>query len=215
MPARLDRFEFDRQQVVSVAASRPLRAIAMRAAGVLACALSVMAVSGCSSLLPRGSTGVSKPWESFDQARTTFDGVVLNTTKLNDLTAMGIDPGQTPNVLQLSHAEVLKRLMPPVSVPISALEPGVQACLAAQSGCRGLEVEQRVLKRERVSPFVLDFLNFQRTTQTTGWRFNALFVMVDDVVVYKLWTGQPKITEVESVRNPLGPFQGAGEARRR
>jgi hypothetical protein len=36
-------------------------------------------------------------------------------------------------------------------------------------------------------------------------------VMVDDRVVYKQWSGQPQVRETRVSRNPLGPFQGAGE----
>ena len=66
-------------------------------------------------------------------------------------------------------------------------------------------------RSERVGSFFLDFLNFRRTTEITGWRFNAVVVLKDDVVVYKLWGGRPMIKELNESRNPLGPLQGGGE----
>ena len=68
------------------------------------------------------------------------------------------------------------------------------------------------LKKKRAGNFWLDALNFKRLTETTGWRFTGLIVLKDDLVVYKLWGGQPSIQEAETSRNPLGPFQGFTES---
>jgi hypothetical protein len=59
---------------------------------------------------------------------------------------------------------------------------------------------------------LLDFLNFRRNTVTTGWKFSALIVVIDDTDVYKQWDGQPKIETTEARTNPLGPLQSMGEA---
>jgi len=45
----------------------------------------------------------------------------------------------------------------------------------------------------------------------TGWRFKAVFLVIDDVVVDKFWNGDPKIIEDRDEKFPLGPLQGAGE----
>jgi hypothetical protein len=73
-------------------------------------------------------------------------------------------------------------------------------------------MEPSKMDQTRVGNFFLDFLNFKRHTLTTGWKFSALIVVVDDKVVYKQWTGQPKIESTELRSNPLGPLQGMGEA---
>ena len=52
------------------------------------------------------------------------------------------------------------------------------------------------------------------TLLPTGWRFNALVVLKDDLVVYKLWGGQPTIRETEKDTRPLGPLQNLGESLR-
>ena len=57
---------------------------------------------------------------------------------------------------------------------------------------------------------MLDFMNFKRDTHTTGWKFSALIVIIEDKVVYKQWSGNPNIDRNESQNNPLGPLQGAG-----
>lgn len=68
-----------------------------------------------------------------------------------------------------------------------------------------------MLTRNRYGSFWADMLNFTRKTDIVGWRFNAVVLITDDVVVYKLTGGQPAIHEHEESTNPLGPFQGAGE----
>lgn len=40
-----------------------------------------------------------------------------------------------------------------------------------------------------------------------GWRFNGMLLIKDNMVVYKLISGQPLIREREQSRNPLGPLQ--------
>ena len=56
----------------------------------------------------------------------------------------------------------------------------------------------------------MDFVNLKRTTETTGWRFNATILMVNGLVVHRTWGGQPLVQEVEVRKNPLGPLQDGG-----
>ena len=86
--------------------------------------------------------------------------------------------------------------------------------MKAQDGCIGYFMEPSRIDRKRVGNFMLDFLNFKRDTLTTGWKFGALIVVVDDKVVFKQWSGRPRIEETELRRNPLGPLQGLGEGLR-
>jgi hypothetical protein len=79
--------------------------------------------------------------------------------------------------------------------------------VTAKVGCRGFEVNQKVLNRQRNGYFLLDLLGFKRDTEISGWQFSGLILMKDDVVVYKLTGGQPSIVGKESTQNPLGPVQ--------
>jgi hypothetical protein len=84
--------------------------------------------------------------------------------------------------------------------------------MKVQQACVGYLMEPSKIDQRRVGNFFLDFLNFKRQTLTTGWKFSALIVVVDQMVVYKQWTGQPKIESTDLRTNPLGPLQGMGEA---
>lgn len=78
--------------------------------------------------------------------------------------------------------------------------------------CRGFEIDQRVVKRDRYGSFWMDFLGFKRKVDVTGWHFRGMVLIKDQLVVYKLVGGQPMIHELEHSTNPLGPFQGVGES---
>lgn len=176
---------------------------------VIAAVAVVMAA--CSALLPHGEAVTASPWQSFEEAQRTFDQVILHETTVADLQRLRIDPASTPNVTILNYSDVLRRFIPNPSIDASSLDLGVQECLRAATRCQGYEVDHRVLKRNRYGNFWADLFNFKRKTDIVGWRFNAVVLITDGVVVYKLTGGQPEIHDREENTNPLGPFQGAGE----
>ena len=60
----------------------------------------------------------------------------------------------------------------------------------------------------------LDIIGVQRETRETGWSATMLLLLVDDIVVYKLWSGSPNQDERRQETNPLGPAQDlSGTAR--
>ncbi|MGC9163797.1 MAG: hypothetical protein ACP5F9_09675 [Thiomonas sp.] len=186
------------------------RSVRRRLTGFVGLCLAVV-LGGCASLLPRGAAQTGKPWSDFQQANAAFERIQPFVTTTAQLREQGIDPLSTPNITILNYADIVRRLVPPSGSDI-ALDPGIRACLQAQTACRGYEIDQRHIDRKRVGNFWLDFLDFRRETVTTGWRFNMLLLVVNDRVVYKLWGGQPEISEVETTRNPLGPLQGFGQS---
>ena len=48
---------------------------------------------------------------------------------------------------------------------------------------------------------------FKRKREDYGWYFNALIVINEDLVIYKLWGGKPMTHEFHETKKPLGPFQ--------
>lgn len=55
--------------------------------------------------------------------------------------------------------------------------------------------------RERKGSFLLDFLNFERTTVVTGWRFEALVVVRDGLVLFRNFGANP--TMITSSTKPI------------
>lgn len=168
-------------------------------------------VSGCTSMLPAGRQETVTPWHTFEDAKAAYEKIEPYKTPVADLHTLGYDPAQTANVTILNYSQVAKTVLPHSNVSIEDLPQGIRDCVRAEKKCIGYSLEQNHVKRKRVGNFFMDFLNFDRETLITGWRFTALIVLVDGTVVYKQWSGQPMVRQVERNRNPLGPLQGAGD----
>jgi hypothetical protein len=181
-----------------------------RPAGALTWCLTVCLVSGCTGLLPHSKEATASPWATYREAQAAFDRIIPGKTTAEDLRELSLDPETVPNIAILNYSDVLRRFMLNQSVTLSDLDRGVQECVMAKTVCRGLEINQRLVKKHRNGSFWLDLLGFKRETHTEGWRFNALVLLKDGVVVYKLTGGQPVIQESEHTQNPLGPVQSIG-----
>ena len=172
----------------------------------------VMSLGACSSLLPTESKATQTRWTSYEQAESEFASIKSGETTLRQLKVMGIDPATTPNIALLSHADLLRRLEAVAAFGEPALDPAMRVCVAARQKCYAYHLEQTLLKRNRVGNFWLDMLNFKRITDVTGWQFDALIIISNDLVVYKTWSGKQNIHEIESEHHPLGPLQGIGSS---
>ena len=177
------------------------------------CFLMLGMLSGCGSLLPRSQVVSNSPWQSFQEARQTFEKIIPGTTTVADLRDLQLDPEANPNMTILNYSDVLRRFVAGPSMQAGDLDEGVRECLAAKTVCSGYEVDQRMTVRQRDGNFWADFTNFRRSTAVSGWRFNGLLLVKNNIVIYKLTGGQPVIQEHEENHNPLGPFQGMGESR--
>jgi hypothetical protein len=170
-----------------------------------------LGLTGCASWLPQAS---SDPvyFTSFDQAKLAVESIEPGRTRLQDLKDLHLDSVQQPNTVLLSYADILRRVMGGSVLAKQDLAPGIVQCLEAPDACQGLEYNISSIHKDRVGSFWLDFINFKRETVTSGWRFNALVLSVDGVVVYRSWGGQPEVNLVDKQRNPLGPLQEIGPA---
>lgn len=175
------------------------------------CLLSILA--GCESLLPEGKLETKTPWDSYAAGQAMFAKIVPGKTTMADLKALDIEPDKTPNVAMLGHADLLRRLVAASSIDITRIDPGLQVCVSVASSCVAYEIVQTHTDRKRIGGFWVDFLNFKRQVDVTGWQFDALIVVKGNLVVYKLWSGNPNIHQLENDRNPLGPLQGMGSGR--
>ncbi len=167
-----------------------------------------MFTAGCTGMLPAAKNAVEGPWRSFEEARITFLQIIPYQTTRAELDAIGLNPSRNPNITLLNYSDVIRRFVPPGGVDGYSLDPGVMDCIRVRSDCQGYELDQKTLRRDRYGNFWLDFFNFNRKTMTTGWEFNAVWLVKNEVVVYKLIGGKPQVREDESRRNPLGPLQG-------
>ncbi|MES2932421.1 MAG: hypothetical protein V4805_02905 [Pseudomonadota bacterium] len=170
----------------------------------------LVGLTGCASLLPEGKQSTQTPWKSYSEAQEMFAKIVPGSTTLSQLKALGVDPEVTSNVGVLAQADLLRRLIPSATFDIHQIDPGLQLCLAAAQTCFAYEIEQTSLDRKRYGNFMADFFNFRRRVDVTGWQFDAIVVIKGETVIFKQWSGKPKIHQTEDERSPLGPLQGIG-----
>jgi len=163
--------------------------------------------SGCVTLLPAGKDTIRSRWKSFNEAKTDFDRVVPNKTTTRELRKYGFDLYSTPNIRILNYIDIAVATQ---SLKKEELDGGLALCLSVRNNCQAYEFTPQEIRSERYGNFWLDIFNFKRRTRDKGWRFRALFVVVDDIVVEKLWGGDPNVDTDRELRNPLGPLQDAG-----
>ncbi len=171
----------------------------------------VLITIGCSTLLPSSRITVQSPWNSFDDAKASFDKIIPLKTTAQELQSLGFDPFSTPNIRILTYLDIMNRFMPNPSIKKEDLDEGIQACINAKANCKAYEFEPKIMKTKRYGNFWLDFFNFRRQTKESGWKFEAIIILIDNIVVYKLSGGSPKIDENRETKNPLGPLQNVDD----
>lgn len=169
----------------------------------------VALVGACSSMLPVSHSDASS-FQSFEEARNAVVALVPMKSSRTAGEKDGVDFAKQPNTKILTHSDVVRLLVPAGLLKREDLDPGILVCLEARDACNGLDITASKIVKARTGNFFADFINFRQRTETTGWRFNALILYVDDLVVYRSWGGQPKVDELDVATRPLGPFQELG-----
>mgnify|MGYP003387168949 CR=1 FL=1 len=191
----------------ATAIDQPSRSRAARLGFILMLLLSTL-LGACSSALPRTEDTTRSRWNHFEDALADYNKIIPQQTTTEELKALGYDPYTQPNIRILSYLEVTQRFMPNQSITLDDLDPGISDCVRAKSKCMAYEAHPKRIKSKRVGNAFLDVLTFKRRTIETGWSFDALIVINDGIVVYKVWSGQPIVSGEKVRKNPLGPLQG-------
>lgn len=167
----------------------------------------VLTTTGCKSLFSSTSQRARTPWQNFEEAQGAYDKVIPHKTTLTELKTMGFDPLTTPNVKILTYLDIIQRFIPNSSITLQDLQPDVRDCIESKDCCHAYEMDLDLTDSKRYGNLALDVFGFNRKTRTTGWRFKALVIVKDDVVAYKLRSGEPNVNRLEQKKKPLGPLQ--------
>ena len=178
---------------------------------ISACGLTLilLCINGCSSTayLPSARETIQSPWHSFDDVKSAFDKIIPDQTSTEELQKLGFDPFTTPNIELNNYLDITQRFIPNQSIRMEDLNEALQRCLNDRERCHAYDVNLHHTSKDRYGNVVFDLFNFRRKTKLTGWEFKAIIVMQDNLVIYKLWSGKPKIDENRDTKNPFGPFQ--------
>ena len=162
-------------------------------------------ISGCASILPTTKTFSSNAWTSFDDIDKQYKRVILGITTINDLKEMGFDPYTASNVKIDSYLDVRQRF-DPLGTGLS-IPKEVKKCLNNYDLCKAYVANISYTENDRDGNAFLDLTGFVRQVTNSGWNFQAVFIINNDIVVYKLWSGDPNIKKVVIDKQPLGPLQ--------
>jgi hypothetical protein len=167
----------------------------------------VLPTTGCKSLFSSSSQRSRTPWQNFEQAQAAYDKVIPHQTSALELKSLGFDPLNTPNVKILTYLDLIQRFIPNASITLNDLQPDVRACIESKDCCHAYELELDMTDNKRYGNLMLDIFGFNRKTKTSGWTFKALIIVKDDMVAYKLRSGEPNVDRLEKKTKPLGPLQ--------
>src|SRR4030067_2214421 len=167
---------------------------------------------GCGSLLPSvKETTKTYWWGFFDDAKIAVEQIIPYKTTTGELQKLGVDPYQTPNLKILTYLDIIQRFMFNPSIKREDLDRGIQDCINAKTNCSAYEIQLKNITKKRHGNVLLDLFNFKKKTKESGGEFEALIVIVNNNVVYKLWGGKPIIDESREIKNPLGPLQNPSD----
>src|SRR5437867_2445542 len=167
----------------------------------------VLTTTGCRALFTSSSQRSRTPWQNFEEAQAAYDKVVPHKTTLSELRTLGFDPLATPNVKILTYLDLIQRFVPNASIALKDLQPDVRDCIESKDCCHAYELDLDQTNNKRYGNIALDMFGFDRKTKTSGWTFKALIIVKDDVVAYKIRSGEPNVDRLERKTKPLGPFQ--------
>ena len=173
----------------------------------LMCLALVFSTTGCKSLFSSSVTRTRTPWQNFEQAQEAYDRVIPHKTSLPELKRLGFDPMTTPNIKILTYLDLIQRFIPNASITMNDLQPDVRSCIESKDCCHAYELEVELTDSKRYGNLMLDVFGFNRKTKTSGWTFKALIIVKDDVVAYKLRSGEPNLDRLDKKVRPLGPLQ--------
>ncbi|HUJ02502.1 MAG TPA: hypothetical protein VLW75_02615 [Rhizomicrobium sp.] len=170
-------------------------------------------LAGCGGLglLPSQTDDQNTHFQSYDDVEAAYEAVRPGQTPASDLSKEGFDSAHSPNVEVLSYLGVIERFMPRNSISFDELDPAVQSCIEARERCTAYVFHPGRLHQERTGNFLLDLFGFERTTVSTGWQAEVVFLVQDSRVAYKVMLGKPNIDTSRDLVQPLGPLQDFGD----
>lgn len=173
-----------------------------------------LGLGGCGTLLPRQTENAAQDFASYRDVQFSFNRVEPRVTQTPQLARLGFYVDSSPNVQILSYLGVMERFMPGGAVTIAEVAPEVRRCIEAREACVGYVFNFEHREEQRVGSVALDMLSFSRTTLTSGWSAEVLFLVEDRTVIYKLLSGSPNVDERRETVRPLGPLQDVSDTAR-
>ena len=167
----------------------------------------VFLTAGCRSLFSSSQSTIVSRWNSYNEVESAFEKITPYHTSAGDLKTLGFHPAVSPNVKILTFVDIIQTFMPNPAIRLEDLPAAVRECIEAKENSRAYLVELQDIQDKRHGSLILDIFGFKRKTHESGWRFKGLILIKDELVVYKLSSGEPLVSREEKKLKPLGPLQ--------
>lgn len=167
----------------------------------------LLMLTGCASLFSSTRSTTDGRWKGYSEVSSAFNVIQPGHSTSADLKTLGFDPASSPNVRILTYVDVIALFMPNPSITKADLPRPVRECIEAQEHGHAYAVELSDIHAQRHGNLFLDIFGFKRATHESGWRFKGLILLKDDLVLYKLSSGEPAVSKEELRKKPLGPLQ--------
>jgi hypothetical protein len=167
----------------------------------------MLLTTGCRSLFSSSESTTVSRWKSYDEVELAFLRITPYQTTVADLRTLGFDPKDSPNVKILTYVDIIQTFMPNPAIHKQDLPDAVRECIAAKENSLAYLVEPQDIRDKRHGNLFLDVFGFKRQTHESGWRFKGLILIKGDLVVYKLSSGEPRVSREDKKVKPLGPLQ--------
>jgi len=174
---------------------------------VILALLGMFLTAGCKSLFPHGESTTVSRWKNYNDVEAAFKTIAPYCTTVDDLRTLGFHPQASPNVKILTYVDIVQTFLPNAAIHKEDLPEAVRACIDAKEKSRAYLVELHDTTNKRHGNLILDIFGFKRLTHVSGWEFKGLILIKDDLVLYKLASGEPQVSRDENRIKPLGPLQ--------
>lgn len=171
------------------------------------CAIAFLFVSGCESIKGTMSRTENESsttiWQSFDHVKHDFSAIEPGKTKVEDLVKFGMGPG-SQNVTKIPYLKLRSHFIgDQKSLANEDLPVEIQKCIAKKDSCYGLIVKAQNLHKLGLEDLTDRMTQAKKKTQITGWRFEGIIALVDDLVVYaKPGTEDPNVYSMTDGKDP-------------
>ena len=167
----------------------------------------MLLTTGCKSLFPQNESISESRWQSWSDVNAAFGKIIPHKTTVNDLRTLGFDPDISPNIKILTAVEIIPMFRPCLDIRMQELPEGVQEYFLAKTNTCAYLIDLQNTRDKRQGNLFLDALGFKRVTHQSGWNFRGLILIKGNLVVYKLFSGEPQLSREDKQVKPLGPFQ--------
>ncbi len=160
---------------------------------------------GCAFLNPTEDS-VETGFQSFAEAQEAFEAIEPGKTDAAGLIALGIDPA-TLGTQIAPYTTIVRYFLVHRGIGPEFMDDAVLDCFRVRQECQVWYVDASRDKGRRTTAWLLDALRFHRRKVRSGYWFEGIVLVQNDVATYSLYRGRPNYRAIEENIRPLGPLQ--------